>query len=261
MIPFFRKIRKKMADDNKPLKYMRYAVGEIVLVVVGILIALSINNWNEERKDRNREQEYLIRLLGDFQEHIEKFSFFKSLTTMRLAQIELLEDAVRNNKKGIENDWKIIESIEKVTWSSYLPVSRNTYVELLSSGKMSLIKSEKLREHLVKYYDEIDHWEIVLESTGHQKEFGNLTAGLLSKESLRAIENTESFDNIVALVEPEFELSKQEIIETLNKLSENEQALNLLPKLYHYHVLATKVINHLEKRCNEIITLINSELI
>ena len=50
MIPFFRKIRKKMADDNKPMKYARYAIGEILLVVIGILIALQINTWNEERK-------------------------------------------------------------------------------------------------------------------------------------------------------------------------------------------------------------------
>ena len=50
MIPFFRKIRKTLADDNKPLKYFRYAIGEIVLVVIGILIALQINNWNENRK-------------------------------------------------------------------------------------------------------------------------------------------------------------------------------------------------------------------
>ena len=49
MIHFFRKTRKKLADENKPLKYMRYAIGEIVLVVIGILIALQINNWNEER--------------------------------------------------------------------------------------------------------------------------------------------------------------------------------------------------------------------
>lgn len=49
MIPFFRKTRKKMADENKPLKYMRYAIGEIVLVVIGILIALQINNWNQAR--------------------------------------------------------------------------------------------------------------------------------------------------------------------------------------------------------------------
>ena len=49
MINFFRKIRKQLADDNKPMKYTRYTIGEIVLVVVGILIALSINNWNEQR--------------------------------------------------------------------------------------------------------------------------------------------------------------------------------------------------------------------
>ena len=44
MVNFFRKTRKKMAGDNKPLKYMRYAIGEIVLVVIGILIALQIDN-------------------------------------------------------------------------------------------------------------------------------------------------------------------------------------------------------------------------
>jgi hypothetical protein len=52
MIPFFRKIRKKMADDNRPIKYARYAIGEIVLVVIGILIALQINTWNEQRKTK-----------------------------------------------------------------------------------------------------------------------------------------------------------------------------------------------------------------
>ena len=50
MIKFFRKIRQNMIKENKVSKYMLYAIGEIVLVVVGILIALSINNWNESRK-------------------------------------------------------------------------------------------------------------------------------------------------------------------------------------------------------------------
>jgi len=59
MINFFRKIRKKLADDNKPLKYMRYAIGEIVLVVIGILIALSINNWNESRINDNSVRSHL----------------------------------------------------------------------------------------------------------------------------------------------------------------------------------------------------------
>ena len=67
MINFFRKTRKKMADDNKPMKYMRYAIGEIVLVVVGILIALSINNWNEDRKGRINQVKFLNNLRNEIQ--------------------------------------------------------------------------------------------------------------------------------------------------------------------------------------------------
>ena len=65
MINFFRKIRRKLADDNKPLKYMRYAIGEIVLVVIGILIALSINNWNENQKLEDAKQNYYQQILVD----------------------------------------------------------------------------------------------------------------------------------------------------------------------------------------------------
>ncbi|GAH07140.1 unnamed protein product, partial [marine sediment metagenome] len=55
-----------MADDNKPIKYARYAIGEILLVVVGILIALQINNWNEENKKSKEVNEYLTNLLREF---------------------------------------------------------------------------------------------------------------------------------------------------------------------------------------------------
>jgi len=66
MINFFRKIRKKLADDNKPLKYMRYAIGEIVLVEIGILIALQINTLNENRKINATRQVYYAQLLNSF---------------------------------------------------------------------------------------------------------------------------------------------------------------------------------------------------
>ena len=57
-----------MADDNKPLKYMRYAIGEIVLVVIGILIALQVNNWNETGKSKSESN----RLLNDLKQELEK---------------------------------------------------------------------------------------------------------------------------------------------------------------------------------------------
>ena len=55
MIKFFRKIRQNLLMDNKTSKYIKYAIGEILLVVIGILIALSINNWNENKKLTNKE--------------------------------------------------------------------------------------------------------------------------------------------------------------------------------------------------------------
>ena len=63
-----------MADDNKPLKYMRYAVGEIVLVVIGILIALYINNWNEKRKEVTKFNNQLIKVRDELKENISSFN-------------------------------------------------------------------------------------------------------------------------------------------------------------------------------------------
>ena len=65
MIKFFRKIRFSLLSENKTSKYFKYAFGEIILVVIGILIALQINNWNENRKNKITEADYYCRILDD----------------------------------------------------------------------------------------------------------------------------------------------------------------------------------------------------
>ena len=77
MIKLFRKTRKQLADDNKPIKYMRYAIGEIVLVVIGILIALSINNWNEYQKTIKNEEEILMSLQKEIIDIIDRLGEVK----------------------------------------------------------------------------------------------------------------------------------------------------------------------------------------
>jgi hypothetical protein len=138
MINFFRKIRKKLADDNKPLKYMRYAIGEIVLVVIGIMIALSINNWNSQQieikklkgdllyviQDIRKDKKQLIQLkeqrlevVGYTTEFIESYLYSKPITFVDPIENfrRIIEDIIFiNNDNGFKrvNSSKIFESIK-----------------------------------------------------------------------------------------------------------------------------------------------------
>ena len=99
MIPFFRKIRKKMADENKPMKYTRYAIGEIVLVVIGILIALQINTWNEERKTRIIETKTLKEIRANLEMDLVEISQKDFLALKNDASfINFLNLAISENK-------------------------------------------------------------------------------------------------------------------------------------------------------------------
>ncbi len=93
MINLFRNIRRKLADDNKPLKYMRYAIGEIVLVVIGILIALQINTWNEDRVKKIALQEYLKNMVEGLNQDIEgRLTLFKNINEFRFYSMLYLLD-------------------------------------------------------------------------------------------------------------------------------------------------------------------------
>ena len=65
MIKFFRKIRQRLLTENKFSKYLLYAIGEIVLVVIGIMIALEVNNWNQTRKQLDNEVQLYSKLYND----------------------------------------------------------------------------------------------------------------------------------------------------------------------------------------------------
>ena len=74
MLTFFRKIRKSLIDSSSARKYLLYAVGEIALVVIGILIALQINNWNEWRKDRIKESKSLQEIIETLELNVQILS-------------------------------------------------------------------------------------------------------------------------------------------------------------------------------------------
>ena len=154
MIPFFRKIRKKLAKENKFVQYSRYAIGEIILVVIGILIALQVNNWNETKKDLRKEKQILKSLHQEFKlNNVLLDSTITGIDKMRSACIELMEITQQGELRGSPQK---MDSL--IYWAlEYAPFnpSDNTYTEILNTGKIELIRNDKLRNALFEYYREV----------------------------------------------------------------------------------------------------------
>ena len=88
MIKFFRKIRQKLLAENRFSKYLLYAIGEIILVVIGILIALQINNWNEHAKSIKLEKTYYCKIAEDLQVDIKNIDSSMATIDKRLETTE-----------------------------------------------------------------------------------------------------------------------------------------------------------------------------
>ena len=154
MINFFRKTRKKMADDNKPMKYMRYAIGEIALVVIGILIAIQINNWNEVRKTANIEIEYLKRLRSDL---VNDTIYYHRRIKYADKVIADHKKAIKTSHTEIASSQDFFQSFNYLEFSSeFLSIRDNTYNEMHNSGQINIIKNDKIKTKILDFYRQVD---------------------------------------------------------------------------------------------------------
>lgn len=152
MLQFFRKIRKKLAHENQLLKYLRYAFGEIVLVVIGILIALQINNWNITKQQRKTEQVNLIALLEEFKKNNELLNKEIDDTAEIIVGIENIirsfESSVLDTISEQTLAKYLFQSVAKTL--SYIPNS-GVLSELISSGNLKLIQNQTLKHKLAGF--------------------------------------------------------------------------------------------------------------
>ena len=155
MINFFRRIRKKLADDNQFFKYSRYAIGEIVLVVAGILIALSINNWNEKRKEMELEKSFLINLKQEFEENLKSINSIISKRQVQLRALKRFDSLIIGSSLPIKNSE--IDSL--IGLCRYIPnfeAKTGVLENIISSGQLSIIQNTVLRKSLSNWTGELE---------------------------------------------------------------------------------------------------------
>ncbi len=150
MIKFFRKIRYDLMEKNKTGKYLKYAVGEIVLVVIGILIALQINNWNENRKAKVLEKSILIELKKSMYSDIEnQISPNIAQLTLDLRNIKVIEKLLNNE---ISYNDSIDEKFSSLMFSKSFKWEITAY-KILENQGINIIRNPKLKESILKNYN------------------------------------------------------------------------------------------------------------
>jgi hypothetical protein len=143
--------------QNKTGKYFKYAIGEIVLVVIGILIALSINNWNEERKNRKLENTYLKNVHIEFEAN--KIKFEKTLNIFD-KQYELADSISRKVFPITDNNWsEIIKIYEKAFYPESFDPSKSSISVLINSGKIDLVQNDSLKQLLSFWNDQFEDYK------------------------------------------------------------------------------------------------------
>ena len=165
MINFFRRIRQKLANENQFLKYSRYAIGEIVLVVVGILIALSINNWNEQRKEREKFDHAVVAVEREIvanivrcREVLEHFNYTDSVAN------RVIYDALTEEDYLKEDNLKDISQI--AIWYNSPRIQNESYLNLKQlTGNRTEIQDSILTGLSTLYAEDKDWIDVMTDET------------------------------------------------------------------------------------------------
>jgi hypothetical protein len=149
MLSYFRKIRRSLIDSGRLSKYFLYAIGEILLVMIGILLALQVNNWNEQRKLRKIEKETLIDIRDDIKTTLDDINQDSALHKISLdATLEIM-DFINSDQEWYDS---LAMAFELAYYEFQISSIETAYRSLESKG-VELISNKELRQQISSFYD------------------------------------------------------------------------------------------------------------
>ena len=163
MIKFFRKIRYDLMEKNKTGKYLKYAIGEIILVVIGILIALSINNWNQKLVSKDKAYSFLNQINKDLSLDL---IYYKYMINKSSDYILIFDEF---GKSKTENDSLLVKLGSIITNNSDSRDFGPSYRSFVNSGDIDLIEDKEFLSSLQVYYS--IRTEKLNNMTDYQKNF------------------------------------------------------------------------------------------
>lgn len=154
MFRFFRQIRKNLIQNSQVRRYLLYAVGEIALVVIGILLALQIDAWNQNRIERKKEILYLKEIRTNLEDDLDNVRHTIGFNKMKDSVITVSLTNMLEAKSDVEAMLNILENMPVLAEFSVYTPNRVAFDNMLSAENIDLISSDSLRTHLSAFYSE-----------------------------------------------------------------------------------------------------------
>jgi hypothetical protein len=230
MIKFFRSIRQKLITEGKIANYLKYAIGEILLVVIGILIALQVNEWNENRKAGIIEKSFLQNVLLDLQKDEKNLNYYQDFFTKRIECLDTLLTYVRNPTKSMGIS-KFGMYAEPLFYSPSPTQYATTFESAKSMGTFSSFKNKEILKELSQYYADFTLLENTIISITRIIEnvfepiMYNLPESYITKETGNLVVNEEN---------PKAFYEKIESIKDFRNLTPDYQQILNTPKMENY---------------------------
>ncbi len=152
MLKFFRRIRKRLLDSGKIRKYWLYAFGEVLLIVIGVLIALYLTNWNDKRKENAFVEKTLIEIQSELNDLSPRFKYWSKRLEKRTARVSRLDSLL---KEEMPPYTPALDTLFGAVWGiEYGYFERAAYDELKAAG-LELIDDDALRKELKVLFEGI----------------------------------------------------------------------------------------------------------
>jgi len=261
MIKFFRHLRQAMVKENRVSKYMLYAIGEIVLVVIGILIALQINTWNKTQSDIKTETISLKNLVQDLEKQSTSLDEYIVYESDYIANgVEVLKHYAKH-KAFVEMDSIQADLYMLSERRTFNPIT-TTFEELNSTGDIALIRNEGIKREVIKYYNDLERVALIISNNNTNHVDAMFNSVLIKHSGFRSRSIHDLFLGEVDSV------YKADLFKKMNSISEKmlskpENEMHLFSALE----LRTGVANHhkilyelLQKETTTLTELLKSEL-
>ncbi|MET1260554.1 DUF6090 family protein [Flagellimonas sp. DF-77] len=189
MIKFFRRIRKRLFAENNFSKYLMYAVGEIILVMIGILLALQANNWNVERTAKRELEQSLSKLLVELNQ--DKIHL-NAVMSQNASYESMLDSCLMILKNPKDHTLEKFDDFFRYTnYTISFEYSSESFDELSKQGKLKLISNDQLVDSLISYYGNSNHKGIEEAMVNHTRD--NLRVYTTGFDFLNSIDDLDNY--------------------------------------------------------------------